>query len=472
MNGATEATLADLLATAQAMNVNLIKLQQLVKSSGSSLGSGAGGALSATGGSGGGGLSGLAVAANIGSAALSTLKTAAGAVGSVLGVMGSILGQVIGVGENLVKSLYSLGAATAITGTKISDFYATFENVFKNIPFLGLVGSAFGVLSNVFKYQEQLLEFFQQIAKSGATFSGSLFDMKAAASRAYMSIQDFATIVKSNSDVFATMSGTVMTGVNRFVDAQNKMLGPRSEYANMIYGFGFNAKTAGDLLASYMRNQAMVSKEEQQSTEELIKGTADYARNLNTLSQLTGKDIDTVKKEAEEIAKESAYQIYKTTITGKRAQDELEAITSINAALGKSIADQLRDSYSENVTRTKEQQIAATYSNNMTTELVGTVKNMLDSGQGMDKVNAYIMQQSLIIGKVQQDNFNALQGSRAFIDKSVSNALLPGILYANGQKDLITLQKNEAKIKKEQADAARGQAASLERAEQAMRNFG
>jgi hypothetical protein len=459
MNGATEATLADLLATAQAMNVNMIKLQQLVKSAGSGTGGGSGSGSAAS--------SAASVVSSLNplSIGFNVLKGAASAVGAVFGVMGSILGQVVGVATGLVKSLYSLGVATAISGTKLSEFYEAFAG-------LPIIGKAFSILSDIIRYQEQLLSFFQQITMNGAGFSGSLSLMKAAATRSYMTMQDFAAIVKSNSDVFATMGGTVMTGINRFVDAQNKMLGPRSEYANMLYGLGFNAKTAGDLLASYMRNQAMVNKEEQQSTEEIIKGTAEYARNLNTLSQLTGKDVDTLKKQAEEIAKESAYQIYKTTITGEKAQTELDAITALNATLGKSVADQFRDSYAANIARTKEQQIMAVYSNNQSMNLVETVRNMVNSGKGTAEVVAFIKTQGLGIGAGLRDNFNALGGARAIIDKTVANTLLTGVQYASGQKDLITLQKNEAKIKKEQVDAAKGNAAALERAEQGMRNFG
>lgn len=462
MNGATEATLAELLATAQAMNVNMIKLQQLVKSGGSNLGSGAAGG---GGGSGGGSPASLLASINPLSMAFNVAKGAASAVGAVFGVMGSILGQVVGAATGLVKSLYSLGVATALSGTKISEFY----DAFKGIPLLGV---GFGILADIMRYQEALLEAFQQISMSGASFSGSLTEMKSAATRSYMTLQDFATIVKSNSDVFATMGGTVMTGINKFVDIQNRMLGPRSEYANMLYGLGLNAKSAGEFLASYMRNQAMVDKDAQQSTEEIIKGTADYARNLNTLSQLTGKRVDDLKKEAEEIAKESAYQIYKTTITGAKAQTELDAIAALNATLGKSVADQFRDSYAANIARTKEQQIMAVYSNNQSMNLVETVRNMVNSGKGTAEVVAFIKTQGLAIGTGLRDNYNALGGARAIIDKTVANTLLTGVQYASGQRDLTTLNKNEALIKKQQADAAKGQAAALERAEQAMRNFG
>ena len=116
MNGATEATLADLLATAQAMNVNLIKLQQLIKSNG-------GGGGSSNTGSAASSVASVASSLNPLSIGFGVLKGAVGAVGAVFGVMGSILGQVVGVATGLVKSLYSLGVATAMTGTKISDFY-------------------------------------------------------------------------------------------------------------------------------------------------------------------------------------------------------------------------------------------------------------------------------------------------------------------------------------------------------------
>jgi hypothetical protein len=459
MNGATEATLSDLLATAQAMNVNMIKLQQLVKSSGSNLGSGSSGAGAAASS-----VAGVAASLNPLGLAFGILKGAVGAVGSVLGVMGSILGQVVGVASGLVKSLYSLGVATAISGTKVSEFY----DAFKGVP---IIGGAFSILADIIRYQEQLLEFFQQVAMSGAGFTGSLTQMKNAAAKSYMSMQDFSTVVKENTETFALMGGTVMSSVNKFVDIQNKLLGPRSEYANMMYGMGYTAKTTGDLLAYYMKIQSMTNKDSQQSTSEIIKGTAEYARELNLLSQLTGANNKDLKAKAEEVANQAAYQLYRTTITGSQATTEMGIITELIKTHGKDIADQFRDSYGVNVARTKEQQYMSSLTNGASMDFISQVRDMVKSGRSLTEINDFVRRNAVTMGTSLKPVYESLKNIGPEINDQLK-VILPTMQFVQSQKDQTTLTKNVNTSLKNQADAAKGNAAALERAEQAMRNFG
>jgi hypothetical protein len=461
MNGATEATLADLLATAQAMNVNLIKLQQLAKSAGSGTGGSSG---SGGGGSAASSVAGVVSSLNPLSIAFNVVKGAASAVGAVFGVMGSILGKVVGVATGLVKSLYDLGVATAISGTKLSDFYAAFQN----IPLLGI---GFGILADVLKYQEQLLEFFQQIATSGASFSGSLTLMKSAATRSYMTMQDFATVVKENSEIFGQMGGTVMTSINKFVDIQNKLLGPKSEYANTLYGMGYTAKTTGDLLAYYMKIQATVNKDEQQSTEEIIKGTAEYAKELNLLSQLTGTNNKELQKQADAIAREDAYRMYKTTIGGDKAAREMQVITTLTRTAGKEIAEMYRDSYAGILARTEDQRKAGVMVGKPLYDFLANIRRMTDAGASQAQLTEYARQESVKMGMIVNQTGRAFQG----IGPAMSSMYKPVVQlaeFAQSQKDLPTLAKNEAAARKNMADAAKGNAAALERAEQGIRNFG
>jgi hypothetical protein len=462
MNGATEATLSDLLATAQAMNVNMIKLQQLVRSSGSNLGSGSGGGSS--GGTGGGSPASLLASLNPVGVAFNVVKGAASAVGAVFGVMGNILGQVVGAATGLVKSLYNLGVATAISGTKISEFY----DAFKNVPLLGI---GFGIMADVMRYQEQLLEFFQQIAMSGASFSGSLTQMRAAASRSYMSMQDFATVVRENSETFGLFGGTVTTSINKFVDVQNRLLGPRSQYANMMYGMGFTAKTTGDLLAYYMKMQSMVNKSEQQSTEEIIKGTAEYAKELNLLSQLTGKNNEKLKKEADEIAKEEAYRMYLTTIGATKAKDEMAVITNLTQVAGKEIAEMYRDSYAGVLARTEDQRRVGAMLGQPLYDFLTNIRRMTNAGASQAQLTEYARQESLKLSGIAKQTAQSFQG----IGPAMSpfyKVLIRLVEFGQSQGNLTQLNKNEADVKKKQAEAAKSQAADLEKAQQAMRNFG
>jgi hypothetical protein len=284
-------------------------------------------------------------------------------------------------------------------------------------------------------------------------------------------MQDFATVVKENSETFALMGGTVTTSINKFVDVQNRLLGPRSQYANMMYGMGFTAKTTGDLLAYYMKIQSTVNKSEQQSTEEIIKGTAAYAKELNLLSQLTGKNAKELQKQADEIAKEEAYRMYVTTIGSKRAAAEMDVITNLTQVAGKEIAEMYRDSYAGVLARTEEQRRAGVMLGQPLYDFLTNIRKMSNAGVDQAKLTEYARQESLKLGIIAKQTSQSFQG----IGPAMSpfyKSIIRLVEYAQSQGNLTQLNKNEANIKADQAKAAKGQAADLERAQQGIRNFG
>lgn len=462
MNGATEATLADLLATAQAMNVNLIKLQQLAKSSGSAGGSipasvtgGASASITATG-----------AAAKVASVALTAVQVAASAVGTVLGVMGGILGKVVGVTTGLVKSLYSLGVATAISGTKLSEFYEAFASV-------PLIGKAFSILADVIRYQEQLLEFFQQITMNGASFSGSLMQMKSAATRSYMSMQDFASVVRENSEVFATMGATVTGGVNRFVDIQNKMLGPRSEYGNMMYGLGYTAKTSADMLAHYIKIQGTMNKEGLESNDAIIKGTLSAARELDILSQLTGKNNQDLKKKAEQLQADEAFEAFKFGKSAKEVEAMDASIKAMLAFGNEAGATQLKLGFMGlNVARTAEQQALFVQSGGKSTQLIDKIVSDFNNKQPVQALVRSIAMGSWQIGEATTKYNRTLGPVSALLTDSMLKASVGFSKTYRDNASSSDIIIKETLARKNQTEAAKGSAAALERAQQGIRNFG
>jgi hypothetical protein len=462
MNGATEATLAELLATAQAMNVNMIKLQGLFKNmtpGGGSTGGGGGGSS--------GGPASLAASMNPLSLAFGVLKGAAGAVSSVFGVMTSILGKVVKGFTDTASNLYGFAASTALGTSKLSDFYAAF----KDIP---LLGTAFGIFSDVLKYQESLLEFFQQIAFNGANFSGSLTDMRAAASRSYLSMQDLAEVVKNSSEVFANLGGTAQAGVNRFVEIQNKMLGPRSEYGNLMAGLGYTAKGTAELLASYMKMQGTMNKEEMQSTDAIIKGTVAYAKELDTLSQLTGKNSADLRKRAEKIASEEAFEAFKLT-------KDTDTVNAMNAAImnmletgGEEAAIRIRNSFMGlNTAQSEGQRAIEVMTNGGMMELNNQIVSMVQQRKSVEEIGEAVRRGNLENGRRYTANIQQLGATGATMANNIlitSGATMTK--FARDQVNISKLTDKEREARERQQKAQASQAAALERASQAMKDFG
>ena len=249
MNGATEATLAELVAVAQSMNANLVTLQRLASQGGGSGGtSPAGGAAS--------GLSAISAAAGPAKVALGALSVAGNMISGLFSFMGNIIGKVISGLTNTAANLFNFAKQAAAGTAKLSDFY----DAFRDLPFL--IGTVASIFADVIRYSEGLLTTYQNLTKYGASFSGDLFKMAQAATRGFMSLDEFSKVVRTNSDVLSTLGGDVDKGMNKFVDIQNKLLGPGSQYSKSLLGLGYTASDTADMLSSVINQQGNLNKKE------------------------------------------------------------------------------------------------------------------------------------------------------------------------------------------------------------------
>jgi hypothetical protein len=466
MNGATEATLAELLATANAMNVNLIKLQNLISKMSAP---GAGGT---TGGSGttGAGVSsaaGLLSSFNPLSLAFGALKGIVGGISSVFGALGSVVGTVVGGLKGVAVNLYDFAKGTADGTSKLSEFYAAFSG-------LPVLGTFFGILSSYTAYQERLLGAFQQLTDSGANFSGSLSDMRASAARAFMSMDDFSKIVKSNSDLFATMGGNVQSGVNKFVDIAGRLYGPNSKYGNMLAGLGYTAETAAETLALYMRAQGTMNKQGLDNTEKITKGAYDYAVQLNTLSQLTGESNAELRKKLQKVQMEEAFQIYLSTLSPDQAEKVNAAMAERMALGGEEAAQSLKNSLlGINVAQTEQQRAIEVQTGGMLTRSNEDIRAALAAGKSKEEIVAMERRNAIESGTRAMElnkNLNASMGAVGIQQFTLATAQYTKTLRS--VKDFEGLTAAEKKIRLDQQAAAAGSAAALEQAQKGIRNFG
>lgn len=313
MNGATEATLQELLDVARRQDAKLAQLIAAMRAMSA-----------ASGGGGGSGLSGLASAAAAAAGPLGLAAKAASVVAGsfnmlsdlvsgVFAAMGAILGKVVTGLANTAANLFEFAISAAKGSAKLSEFY----NAFRDLPFyLGEIASVFAKLT---RYSEGLLESYLKMTNSGASFSGNLFQMAQKATQAYMSMDQFTKVVTDNSDYFATMGGNVQRGVDRFVQLQSQFMGPGSRYANAIQGLGISADEAGGYLLSMMKSGVMMSNMEQQNDQKLFAATAQYVQELDALSKITGLQRSQI---AEAVAKAEADQMWKNFMEGVTNSDQ------------------------------------------------------------------------------------------------------------------------------------------------------
>jgi hypothetical protein len=458
MNGATEATLAELLREAQKQNANMEQLLKLMGSAG-----GSGGA--------GGGIQGLGRSATAASSALSTLaNTASNILSGAFNMLTNVLGKVVTGFTDTLKNLYDFAKASAMGTARLSDFY----NAFKDLPFF--IGSLASIFADMVRYSEQLLDMYRDLTKAGASFGGDLFEMRNAAARAHLSMGEFAAVINSNSQMFATMSGNVQKGINFFVDSQEKLMGPGSPYAKSILGLGLTAGEAANYLTTMMAAQGSMANRSKMTADQLAKQTNDYIVELDTLSKLTGIRREQIDAEVKATEADQVFQRFLDSLSPEQAAKANTLIAQAFATGGKGA---------------KEQMMASL--RGVDVPLTDAAKQFAVASQGASlqqyaKMRELMNDQSVSNEELKKRGLRSQaevsQSILAFTDKmgpqlqAVLGSMVPqeALKFARSIKKLtdtgMNLDQAIATIQKQQKTQAQGGAAALALAEQNIKNFG
>lgn len=460
MTGATEATLAELLREAQNTNVNLARLNSLLSSSGS-------------GGGGGGGspLAGIVRAGPIASLALGALSAATNIVAGTFRIIGNILGKVVGGFTDTVKNLYEFSVSAAMGTAKLSDFYAAF----KDLPFF--IGTVASIFSQIIKYSEDLLVVYQNLTKVGASFGGELFVMRNAAARAQLSMADFASVVTKNSELFASMGGNVQTGINQFVNIQNRLMGPNSPYARQLLALGYTSADAAEMIASYMRGQGTMNKAELANVDKVSKSVVTYVQELDTLSKLTGKQREKMEEELKAVELEETYQRFLSQLDPKEAERIKVAVANMLQTGGKDAAEQLKLAVRGiNTPITKGQMDLAASTQGLNLAVNDIIVQAIKQGKSQEEIGKIVREQSMRIGKQQYEFAEQLgESTVAALLASGNNVVTAGNNFSAFYRKLLAdnkLPEAERKIIEQRLKQAEGDAAALSAAQNNLRNFG
>ena len=452
MNGASEATLQELLAVAKATNINLANF---IKAAG---GSSSGGG---TGGSGG-------VASTAASAASSfnIAGIAAKTVGGAFSLLGNVVGGIVGTASDLAGNFYDFSKA-AINGTASLGQLAM---VFKDIP---VVGKFAPLIAEIFDYADKLSGFYRSMTKAGASFGGDLFAMSTAAAKSGLSLQSFSSIISQNGEQFATMGLNVQNGIDKFTQASGALLGPGSKFSKELFGLGYTADETGNALATVIARQGIMGSKNALTADQLAEKTRDYLVELDGLTKLTGASREAAEAEQKKLNMDQGYQLFRDRLDkgGKGVMDSLE---NIGTRFGPGVMDAIKlGSQGIIGPMTKAGQDLNTASRGMYGEIAKTAQELVQAGVPPAEA------QRIMLEKLKQASMNTV----AFGDSMNKQQLAVNASMFNNVRELTLFGRNlkenngdigaaQAAIKKQQQDQATGNASAIGQANQSIQNFG
>ena len=113
-----------------------------------------------------------------------------------------------------------------------------------------------------------------------------------------------------------------------------------------LEAMGIGAKQQNEMTANYLKLQARTARVDQMSSAELAQGSANYAKELNTLARLTGVSVDEAEKELQGQLRNArfngAVQDLNERIglkAGRNAEIAAATLTKQNEAIGKGFQD-------------------------------------------------------------------------------------------------------------------------------------
>jgi hypothetical protein len=457
MNPATEATLQELLQVAKQMNVNIEKFTSQLGSA-SSGGGGAGNT---------GGIGGLVKNSGLAGVALGALNVAAGVVGGAFNILGNILGKVVTGITDTVANLFKFAVAAADGTQRLSDFYMAF----KDLPFF--IGSVAEIFAKIISISEKYLDVYVQLTKVGASFGGDLFEMRNQAARANLTLAEFANIVSSNSELFATMGGNVQAGIDKFVLAQQKLLGPGSPYAKSISGLGVSAADAAEYLTTVITAQASLGGKNKMTADDLAKATNEYIVELDTLSKLTGIRKDQLDAEIKKTEADAVFQTFLDSLdpeAQKKANQQLADAMAMGGAEYRDYVKKQLMGIDSDMTPAIQQMSLATGGLIVT---MGQQRRQLlhDTQVTAEEQNIISKKMMGTLGSATYDFVKSLGPEmQAVLGKNLPQQLLAfGRIFEKNGRDM---DKTLAEIKRQQAAQAAGNAGNLLIAQQQIRQFG
>lgn len=314
---------------------------------------------------------------------------------------------------------------------------------------VGLLGLAF---QRAAQFQEKNLEVYQKISSAGINFTGSLTDMRMAASNAYLTLEQFGNLIKANSEAFAMMGGTADQGARAFLKFSNSLL--NSKEGDQLRALGYTSEQVNQSMVSYIAMTGGRNKQEMQDTKALSSAAVEYMTQLDSLAQITGKSRESQEAALKEEAANQAYQAYLLTLDGEGKKKANAALAIALATGGKGAAQALQSQLLGLPPMTKAAQEFTAIAPRMAAannEMAATVKDagkyVADTNKAGDKLRVAATQTSKDLGDTGKA---VIMGGGTF---SGTMSTIQGITNRNAQQNI----QNEADAEKQRQDIAEQQ---------------
>jgi murein DD-endopeptidase MepM/ murein hydrolase activator NlpD len=241
--------------------------------------------------------------AGAGAAPTPTTRSGSSIMESAMDMVGNQIG-------NLVGAMGSFAGLIASGNDKLSSYTSVLnDQIIKGLP---LVGKYLGAFGDIINYSigtfEEWNASLKQASKTGAAFNNSILELRSAANGANLALDDFVSIISSNSEVLVAFGGTVTAGAKAFADYNKYLKRDGGPVNNTLRQMGYSSKDVSEMLMMFMKNTQRGAFREKQSKEQFEKQFMFYSLNIDRMVKLTGQTAQQLENKIAGVNQDAAYQ--------------------------------------------------------------------------------------------------------------------------------------------------------------------
>lgn len=251
--------------------------------------------------------------------------------------------DLFGEAQNIGRTM--LGNSGSIQNT-VGSFTAgakVLQNSLGKLPGpIGMTATAFlqvvQVAGQVYEYMNEQLNMYNELNSAGLTLSDGMLTVRKGAGSAFLSINDFSSAVKRNSQELAAMEGQYGDGVEHF----GKLLNTVQLAQDKMGLYGVSQQQLADITAKNYKFEKMYAGEQSLRSMSEAQSTEKFVGQMTYLSKSVGKSVDDLLKTfdgmSETVDSEVTEQALKNRFgfSDDKAAQVNKTFNSVYASMGKS----------------------------------------------------------------------------------------------------------------------------------------
>ena len=198
----------------------------------------------------------------------------------------------------------------------------------------GFLGKIIGTLitagaryaAEVNKQSDALFDAYKNLSSSGLSDAGgmrNIFDNMQKFGYGIEQLGDMAALLKANSKELAAFGGTAASGTKAFADAAGEI--QRSDIGKSLQMLGKTPDEINKGMAMFVKQQQSAGITSANIQQNLAQKSAEYVKNLDLLSKLTGDDASRLQEKLDAAMAEDAFNQTVYELRKKEAAGDKEA---------------------------------------------------------------------------------------------------------------------------------------------------